>query len=261
MDAEHLTERLREGFGSSAKVTTRRAGRIFQIELPAYLADGDAANIFVRPEPGGYVVVTDLGHTCMRLSYVRALTGTVTDAVEQIATRHGLRFEEGQIFARVPLQDLFTTALALAQTQAEAETAIATRATKEVSAEQFRTLVREVLREAFRDRVRLNYTDKELDPEGLYPLDAVVEGPKPLAVAVIPSEADAERAVATKFMLDSKLREERPGVKWLALPRNLEKLPKKTQARVEHAYHVPLRVIQHPNQQLAGMLRQMSVSA
>lgn len=257
MDDRILTEQLRAGFGSTAKVTTRRPGVIYQVELPAFLADGDAVTLFVKPEPDGrMVVVTDLGQTCMRLSYSREITGSTVDELEKVAMRHGLKFSEGQIFARVPIEHLFTTALALAQTEAEAETHIRARAPKEMAAERFKSAVRQVLREAFGGMAEYDYRNREVDPEGLYPLDALVSnGDAPVGIAVIPSEADAERAVATRLLLEPQLNREFGRVRWVAFPRNIESLPKKTQARVTHSFEVPLPAIIRPGPALSSFLK------
>ncbi|NNB89915.1 MULTISPECIES: DUF1828 domain-containing protein [Corallococcus] len=260
MDAARLTEQLLEGFGSSARVTTRRAGLIYQVEIPAFLADGDPVSIFVRPDTGGFLTVTDLGQTCMRLSYVRPITPSVEASLEQIAQRHGLRFHEGQIFARVPQMDLFPTAMALAQAEAEAEASIPIRSSREMPAEQFRAVVREVLREVFRERAHLGFVEQVQDPEGLYPIDALVDGPRPLALAVIPSELDAERAVATRYVLNPELVKNRPGLRWVALPKDMGKLPPKTQSRIDNAFLVPMRAIQRPGTELASNLRKLFVN-
>jgi hypothetical protein len=255
MDDKDLTEQLRASFGSTARVVTRRPGIIYQVELPTFLADGDAATVFVRPEPDGHVVVTDLGQTCMRLSYSRAITATVTEQIENIAGQHGFKFEDGQIFARSYPKDLFALAVALTQTEAEVEAAIRARAPKELGAERFKTIVRQVLREAFGNHAYFDYRSPK-DREGLYTLDAFVkQDDTRVGIALVPSEADAERAVATKLMLAPLLSEDAPQMRWVALPRNLEQLPKKTQARVENAFEVPLRAIQRPGPALSNLLR------
>jgi hypothetical protein len=256
MDDKDLTAQLQAGFGSTARVVTRRPGIIYQVELPAFLADGDAVTVFVRPEPDGHVVITDLGQTCMRLSYSRALTATVTDDIELLAARHGFKFNEGQIFARVEPKDLFAYAMALAQTEAEAEAHIRARAPREIGAERFKTAVRHVLREAFGPQAIFEYRSPK-DPEGLYVLDALVNRASgPVGIALVPSEADAERAVATKLILDSKLTPEVGHLHWVALPRNLDSLPKKTQSRVEHAFEIPVRAIHQPGPGLSRLLKE-----
>jgi hypothetical protein len=255
MDDKDLTEQLHAGFGSTARVVTRRPGIIYQVELPAFLSDGDAATVFVRPDTDGYVLITDLGQTCMRLSYSGAITASVTEAVEQLAERHGFKLDDGQIFARVQTKDLFAYAMALAQTESETEAHIRARAPKEMGAERFKAAVREVLREAFGPRATLDYRSAK-DPQGLYTLDAFVrQEHSSVGFALVPSEADAERAVATKLMLAPLLEDSTAGkVRWVALPRDMEKLPKKTQARIESAFEVPIRAIR-PGAALSQRLR------
>jgi hypothetical protein len=255
VDDKDLTEQLHAGFGSTARVVTRRPGIIYQVELPAFLADGDAATVFVRPDTEGHVLITDLGQTCMRLSYSRGLTASVTEAVEQLAERHGFKFDDGQIFARVPIRELFASAMALAQTEAETEAHIRARAPKEMASERFKVAVREVLREAFGPHAIMDYRSAK-DPQGLYTLDAFVkQNHSNVGFAFVPSEADAERAVATKLMLTPLLEDSQVGkVRWVALPRNMESLPKKTQARIENAFEVPIRAIR-PGPALSHRLR------
>jgi hypothetical protein len=78
----------------------------------------------------------------------------------------------------------------------------------------------------------------------------------PVGIALVPSEAEAERAVATKLVLAPKLTPEVGHVHWVALPRNLDSLPKKTQSRVEHAFEVPVRAIHQPGPGLSRLLKE-----
>jgi hypothetical protein len=58
---------------------------------------GDAALVFVRPEEDGRVTLTDLGHTCMRLSYTRRLTEKTDAVLRALAERHGFTLKQGEI--------------------------------------------------------------------------------------------------------------------------------------------------------------------
>lgn len=255
MEADELNERLRAGFGSTAQVRARRPGKLFQIELPAYLADGDAATIFVRPELDGRVTITDLGHTCMRLSYVRPVSGTAENTIRRIAERHGFKFHQGQIFSAVTTEDLFTSALRLAQIESEVEAAVPVRASRELRLEQFRTIVRDAIREAFA-RVTFDYYDQARDPEALYALDAVVPGPeKVLGLAVMPTELEAEHAVATRLFLKPVLESQASPVLWVALPSDLGSFREKTRARVEASFMTPMPTISRGGDQLVKALR------
>lgn len=239
MTLDDLRNTLAAGFDASATVRVRRPGLIFQVELPAYLADGDAATIFVRPEgPEGQLTVTDLGNTVMRLSYTRTVSPAATDRLEKLARSHGFTFASGQFFRHVPAADLFPAALALAQLEAEAEFAVKAPAPKGITPERFREIVLDAIRSEFKE-TEVDYVDERSDPQHLYPVDAVIRRRHPVAVAVVPLEIHAERAVSSKLWLaqhDGSLAD----AKWLALPRNMNALQRGTQGRLVAHYDVPM---------------------
>lgn len=241
MTPDELKSRLQAGFDSSASVRVRRPGLIYQIELPAFLADGDAAQIFVRTEaPSGCVTVTDLGQTLMRLSYTRALSDPAVERLERLASAHRFSFQNGQFFRHVPFDELFAAALALAQLETEAELAIRAGAARALTGEQFRSMVLSAIRAVFPREATIGYHEEDQDPAGLFPVDAVVTRPgRPVGIAIIPSDIEAERAVSSKLWLaqhDDLLR----NAHWVALPRNLNGLTKGTKARLVGHYATPV---------------------
>ena len=68
---DSLRDAFTTGLDAAARVRVRRPGSLFQVELPAYMGDGDAAAIYVRPGKNGSVILTDLGSTRTRISYQR----------------------------------------------------------------------------------------------------------------------------------------------------------------------------------------------
>ena len=119
--AESLHNAFASGLDAAARVRVRRPGSLFQVELPAFMGDGDVAAIYVRPAKEERLLVTDLGSTRTRLSYTRKLTGELDEELGRIAEGQGLVFEDGEIRAEVASRDLLATALGLLQVEAQAE--------------------------------------------------------------------------------------------------------------------------------------------
>lgn len=237
INASTIESALRAGFGETTKVRARRPGTIYQIEIPAYLADGDAAAIFVRPGGNGRVVMTDLGHTSMRLSYSRKLTPAVDEALDRLARRHGFTHTDGAIASEMPTSEVFAGAMGLLQIEAEAEASIATSIAKGANAESFRQTVRDAIRDAFGAACTLDFHAED-DPQGLYSVDAMIKGSRTtLTVAITATDLDAERAVGVKLRLDPVLRMPH---RWVALPRNINELREKTRLRLMKEHLVPI---------------------
>jgi hypothetical protein len=261
MDAEELNAELHAGFNSTAKVRERRPGRIYQIDLPAYLADGDPANIFVKPDERGWLL-TDLGHTCQRISYSRELTKSAMSSLRKLAERYRFGFDGGQIYAHFKPSELFPYAMRLAQLQAEAEAVLPPTAPREVTAEQFAEIVRDALKAVFADLVIFDYRDRERDPEGLYTVDAYIRGPSIAAVEIIPGDAEAEHAVSTKF----RLSEPRSGAglesprRWVALTKDLARLRPGSRTRLENEFDVPFTATPRDAARLQQELRPLLLS-
>jgi hypothetical protein len=226
--AESLHEAFASGLDASARVRVRRPGSVFQVELPAFMGDGDAAAIYVRPGDGERIVVTDLGSTRTRLSYMRKPTGELDEELSQMASRQGLALVEGEIRAEVGMRELVAAALGLLQVEAQAETLATGSRRRTHEATEFRQQVLALLHELFGKKVREPYFDEKNDPEALYKVDAYIAARRPLAVALVPGDLDAERAVGAKLAL----RETAPKVRWIAIPRDMERLASRTRKRL-----------------------------
>lgn len=238
MNSGMLTEHLQKSFGTAVRVRARRPGALLQVELPAFLGDGDTALVFLRWH-GDQVTVTDLGHVCMRLSYRREL-GKQTDAVlERLSSRHGFQFREGEISVRVPLSELLPALFGLVQIESQADAMVEASVERAERSESFRVTVREALRELFAERCLLDFHDEEADPDSAYALDALIQGPVDLGVAIVPSDVEAERAVASKLFFAGRVKSPR---RWVAIPRNVEDLRAGSRKRLLREYLLPVPV-------------------
>ena len=232
MNATDIELRLRGAWGEETTVRARRPS-LYQVSVPAYLSDGDAAFVFVIPQDGK-VRITDLGKTAQRLSYTRKLTGEVETALASLAHRNRLEFRDWRLEVVLPPDELLAGTLALVQAQSAAEASIASTLRAAAGAKRFKVLVQDAIREAFGDRAHLGYADANRE----YSLDAVVEGPRGVVgVAAVPSDIEAERAVAAKLKLEPVLVKEFTSLRhWVVLPRELEKLSDATRRRLVREY-------------------------
>lgn len=240
MNVDLIQSQLRASWGEAATLVPRRPGRIYQIDLPAFLGDGDGVFIFVVPGPEATVRLSDLGQTTLRLSYTRRITPQVTSTLGRLADRHGLKLEDGRLFVDVPANEFLAGILALIQVQTAAETAITAAIRRSVSAENFKAIVREAIQEAFAGMVEFDLSDSER----LYSIDAVVRGPgASVGLAVVPSDLEAERAVVSKLKL-AELQVPALPRHWVALPRDINALSDKTRAHLMKEFLAPMPVFE-----------------
>lgn len=233
--AEALQRAFASALDSGASVRVRRPGRLFQVELPAYMGDGDAAEIYVRPGEGeGSLVVTDLGSTRTRISYRRELDESIDAELARLADSHGLELVDGELQVEVAPNELLGATLGLLQVEAQAEQLAYVAKRKMREATQFRRQVIELLHELFRDeQLKTPFFDEENDTEGLYKVDALIRGKKPVAIAIVPGDLEAERAIVAKLVLEKSVI---PDARWLAIPRDLERLASRTRKRLLDQY-------------------------
>lgn len=236
MTIDQLTAALQAGFGTSARVRAHRPERLYQVEVPAFLADGDAAVVYVRPEEDGRVRVTDLGHTCMRLSYTRKLTKRTDAVIDDLADRYGFEFRDGEVTAVVRMDELLAGAMSLAQIEASAEAAVSAARAHRMSTARFKRLVRELLEDVFKADVHFDFVTPD-DRDALFAVDALVRTPHQLAVSFVPSDLEAEHAVNTHLRVAPYLASQRR-TRWIAIPRDLDALRESSRRRLL-ATHVP----------------------
>lgn len=257
MDANEPTSLFRASFGAAVEVRARRPGVLCQVEVPAFLADGDAAAVYVRPaaEPGR-LLMTDLGTTCMRLSYTRKLAPSNLATLDRLAEMHGFKLMDGSLVATMPASELAVGALGLVQIESEAEATIeAARARGDV-ARGFRDTVRDALARAFPRGCTLDYHDKH-DRDGLYSVDAMItRGRKrSIGVAIAANDIEAERAVATSLFLDPKLK--KPHI-WAAIVRDVNALAGPTRLRLISNYFVAMPRYEDDPEALKPRLMQLA---
>lgn len=195
--SESLAETVSRGFGNAATLRVCRPGRLFQVEIPAFLPDGDGVQPYLEPADDGGIRVTDIGQTTMRLSYTREIDDAAQAALERVALRNGFVLEGGTLISDVEQKDIVPALFGLAQIQAVADAAIKPAKHRGPRAEEFREMVLAVLRGVFgadlEERVPL--------PESpdLYEVDAILRVGRPIAIFAVPNDLDAERAIACRF--------------------------------------------------------------
>jgi hypothetical protein len=224
MTSESLAAAVRSGFGTAASLRVRRPGKIFQVEVPAFLDDGDGVQLYLEPAGSEKWLVSDLGQTLMRISYTRPIDDAAMSHVGRLAERNGFKITEGAIGVEVPMAELVPALFGLAQVQAVAEATLRAPKHRGPRAEDFRELVMSALREAFKERLREHVV---LDSEEAFTVDAVIEGPRPLGVFAVPNDLEAERAIGT--CLRAKALDVRD---WVAIPRDIDDFTNKTRARL-----------------------------
>lgn len=120
MSFEFIRQTIADSMGAAINVRGRSPG-LFQIELPAFLADGDVVPIYVKPVHGDALIITDLGETRARLRD-RDRSGKSTDEMlARLAEPHGFALVEGEIRIEVVQDEVFAAILALLQIEAQAE--------------------------------------------------------------------------------------------------------------------------------------------
>jgi Domain of unknown function DUF1828 len=257
MDVAEITRILKSGFGAGTRVRTRRPNALCQLHVPAYLADGDAAAIYVRPLEDGRLLMTDLGHTLMRLSYTRRVNAEVRATLAHLSKRHGFDLDEDRLVSTMRPEELLAGALGLIQIESEAEATIASTIVRGERSENFRAKVRDVLREGFKDDVQFDYHDPD-DKDGLYKIDAFISGtaaPHPLGVAIAPTNLEAERAVSSKLKLAKTLP---GGSRWIAIPRDQNAFDGKTRQRLMVEFLIPLPKFEDQPERLIPELRALA---
>src|SRR5262249_44413274 len=147
--------------------------------------------------------------------------------------------EEHRLAATVGREDVLGAALGMIQIQSEAEVVVDRAAARGKQSESFRKMVREVLGETFKENVQFDFHEPS-DRDKLYTIDAMIQGPAAsLGVAIAPSTVEAERAVTVQMYL-AKTLPNGGRRRWVAIPKDISALDKKTQLRLMQRYLVPV---------------------
>lgn len=120
MSAEFIRHGLADSMGAALNLRTRAPG-LFQIELPAFFADGDALAIYVRTVGSVSLVVTDLGEMRGRLLDWGRPSEMVDEVLARFAEAHGFALVDGEIRIEVAPDELFASMLALLQIETLAD--------------------------------------------------------------------------------------------------------------------------------------------
>jgi hypothetical protein len=263
MNSTELTSLLNAAFGARARVRARRPDRLYQIDIPASLADGDAPSIFVEPGEDGRLRISDQGMTTMRLSYTAAVSDATTNVLERLADRHGFGVVEGAIVADVRKDEVLAAALGLLQIEAEAEATITAAVARGKQGAHFRDMIRSILQNAFREQCTLDYRAPG-DDAGLFSIDARIEpagtSGVELLVAIAADEVAAESAVGTKLKIMQALPAGPTVAKtlWIAIPKDANALQSRTRMRLMQEYLVPVPRYEEKPAQLEAKLRELS---
>lgn len=255
MNADSIREALLTGFGTSVSVRARRPG-LFQVEIPSRLADGDAAQVYVREGEGDTVIVSDLGHTLQRLSYTQATTDAMTAAFAKLAKRQGFVVEDGSAQVVVPRAELLAAAFGLAQIETEAEATLVASATRGAHAARFKEVVRKAISEAFPLHSQFDFHASN-DPNALYPLDAVIHGRRWLGIAIVANDTDAESAINTKVMIERWV--ERP--RFAAITRDINALRDVSRKKLLQQYSSIIPSFEEDRERFAPRLADLAESA
>lgn len=78
----------------------------------------------------------------------------------------------------------------------------------------------------------MNFSDPEVDPEGLYPVDLVVRGRRWVGVSIVSSDADANNAALSKLKHARSPIFERHRALWAVVPRDIEALTQISRRRI-----------------------------
>ncbi len=232
LSTEKLQDKIRSDFGSSIRVSARRPGKIFQVDFPAFLTDGDAATIFIEPtKVSGMYIVSDLANTLMRLSYTRDIS-TIDEQLNELVGRHGFIVSDGTIQCEASDDELMGAIIGLAQVEACAESAIRQPTTRGVSSKEFREMVLHELIDMFGERVQENFRAPN-DKDGLYTIDAVLNLSRSVAVVAVPSELEAERAIVNKLSVATQCAQIKG---WIAVAKDINTLGRRPRTRLMKAY-------------------------
>jgi hypothetical protein len=170
----------------------------------------------------------------MRLSYTytKRDIDNASDELSAIVDRNGFTLNAGTIQCKAKENELVAAIFGLVQIQATADGVINRRSAKGIKAEEFRAMVLDALRVIFPDKVQADYQSPD-DREGLYRIDAFIDLARPVAVAAVPSDLEAERAIVNKLHVApqcSKIKS------WVAVTKNINSLGVKTRTRLLDAY-------------------------
>lgn len=172
----------------------------YVVYTPFLFDDGDHYVVVLKREGKGWVL-TDEAHTFMHLSYadVDLTQGTRARVIDQALTAYRVQNNCGELRVAVPDEAfgdaLFTMVQAIGRI---AGTALWTRErVRDTFDEDFRELLSQVVPP---ERAVFDYTDADIDPEGVYPIDCKINGmPTPCFVFKVANDDQCKNATITCY--------------------------------------------------------------
>ena len=230
---DQIRAALTRGLGAVV-VHTRRPEKLFRIDVPAYSVDGDVHQVYVEPRGNGFHV-TDMGATLLRASYAGELTDSQQSEASEAASQQGLSLDDGALGVVVSQSDLFAAVIGLVQAEVAVEAVVArSQLPKRMrSEEDYRSMVIGVLSEALRGRIQFDFAQSN-DKDKDFAIDAFIDGPRPIGLAIVANDVNAERAIGSRFNFAQS--KGYANVEWLSLPRDVSQLSKRTRRRLDHAF-------------------------
>lgn len=162
----------------------------YPILTPFTLPDGDHFNIvLLGTESGSTWRLTDEGSTLMHLSYWipydALIRGKRKEVIDNVLSRHGVQNDNGTLYLEFAPDELGSALMTYLQalTQVSDIEFLNREQVRETFTEDFKTLMQELVPA---ERLTLNYNHPIYDPNGIYTVDARINGmPEPIFVFAI----------------------------------------------------------------------------
>ncbi len=177
------------------RVIRRTTGQTM-IESPFHYPDGDHYPIYVTETGTGGFVLSDGGHTLMRLSYEndidKLLTGARWLLLEQVVAQEeaGYNAKNGSFYVEIAADQVVSGVFRLGQTLTRVFSLIFLNRSK-VESTFYEDLYGQILSVVSEDRVDRDYRIPALPEAGNYPVDFRLEAKTPLFIYGIPGRDKA----------------------------------------------------------------------
>lgn len=210
-----------------------QGGDEFRVSLPLVGRDGDHVVAYVKPVAGGWRV-SDMGSTMMRLSYDndlgKLLSGGRLKLFETILSESGLKEDDGELFAEVPLDAVARGLFVLGQGVTRVgDLGLWTRT--RVDSTFWEDLTSAVMGAAG-EAVEAQYIIPGLPKSESYPIDYFIKtSGRPLYLFGVPSR---EKAMLTTIIIQY-LREHQQHFDSIAVFSDMDQVPKQDIRRLMNA--------------------------
>jgi len=177
------------------------------VYTPFMFDDGDHFVVVLRHE-GDSWVLSDEGHTLMHLSYgdVKLDRGKRAKLIDDALAIYQIERSDGELRVAVPEQRFGDALFSFVQGIGRITAAALWTQDRVASTfyEDFRQMMSEIVP---RDRLTFDYTDPEIDPGRLYPVDCRINGlTRPLHVFAVGNDAKAQQATITCYHYERSMR-------------------------------------------------------